>query len=75
MQTPPPKQPNLRCTSLLLVYTNVCALQSPPFSATVFSRVVLLFFDTLGSAEPSLSPLPDIYPNLVNFYFFLIAFT
>ena len=75
MQTPPPRHANLLCTPLLLLYPNVWAVQSPAFSATEFSGVVLLIFDTLGSAEPGLSPLSDMYPNLVNFCCFLVALT
>ena len=72
---PPPRQANLLCTPPLLMYPRVWALQSLAFSATELSGVVLLVFDTLGSAEPSLSPLPDMYPNLVIFSPFLVALT
>ena len=72
---PPPGQPNLLCPLLLLLYPDARALHSPAFSATEFSGVVLLVFDTPGCAEPSLSPLPDIYPNLVIFRCFLVALT
>ena len=75
MQTPaPPRQANLLCTGPLLLYPRVWALQSPAFSATEFSGVVILVFDTLGSAEPSRSPLSDMYPYLVIFSWFLVAF-
>ena len=36
-------------------------------SATEFSGFVILVLVTLGPAKPSLSPLPDMYPNLVIF--------
>ena len=74
MQTPP-KQPNLMCTPLLLLYPNVWAVQSPALSATKFSGFVLLILVTLGPAKPSLPPLPDMYPNLVIFCCFLRALT
>ena len=48
--------------------------ESPAFSATEFSGVVILVFYTLGSAEPSRSPLSDMYPYLVIFSRFLVAF-
>ena len=73
MQTPAPRQANLLCTPPLLLYPRVWALQSPAFSATEFSGVVILVFDTLGSAEPSLCPLLDMFPNLVIFSRFLVA--
>ena len=73
MQTPPPRQANLLCTPPLLLYPRVWALQSPAFCATEFRGFVILVFDTLGSAEHSRSPLPDMHPNLVIFSRFLVA--
>ena len=72
---PPPRQPNLPCTPLLLLHPNVSALQGPAFSATEISGVVLLVFVALRSAEPSLSPLPDLYPHVAIFCSFLSTLT
>ena len=75
MQTPPPpRQVNLLCIDPLLLYPRVTALQSPAFSATEFSGLVILVFDTLGSAQHCRSPLSDMYPYLVIFSRFLVAF-
>ena len=77
MQTRPPPQIAQSLFSCVHPYyccpPHVWAMHSPALSDTEFSGVVLLVLVTLGPTQPSLSPLPDVYPHMVIFCSFLRA--